>query len=175
MSPLYVPQPPGQDRRCPGAPPPLVVLPRLRRRPQRERPREGLGQGRGRVPGRPGARGNSAGGDVEDVASRVPDAQRGNTVSKLGENFWLSKDKLRNEITHGRRLFFQRGGECLNNCNTPKNGFRGGDTFWPSRGGVEGGERGGTNQIFVGENKYFFKNMRRKSKDFLTKKGYLFS
>ena len=46
-------------------------------------------------------------------------------------------------VTHGRRLFSRGGEEWLKNCCTPKNGSRGGDTFYPPRGGVEGGKEGG--------------------------------
>ena len=54
--------------------------------------------------------------------------------------------------THGRRLFSRGGEEYLKICSTPQNGFRGGDTFFLCRGGVEGGGRGGTNQIVIGGN-----------------------
>ncbi len=39
----------------------------------------------------------------------------------------------------GAEFFPEIGRECLKNCCTPKNGSRGGDTFCPPRGGVEGG------------------------------------
>ena len=71
--------------------------------------------------------------------------------------------------THGRRLFPRGGEDCPKNCNTPQNGSRGGDTFCPPRGGVEGGKGGGANQIFVGEKtRMFAKTLERKAR-FLSK------
>ncbi len=54
--------------------------------------------------------------------------------------------------TYVRGTHFSRGGgDCLQNCSGPKNGFRGGDTFCPSRGGVEGGKGGGQTNFFKEE------------------------
>ncbi len=70
--------------------------------------------------------------------------------------------------THGRRLFSRGGEECFKNCNTPQNGSRGGDTFSPSRGGVEGGKGGGQKNS-AGENWDFCQSKKKKTQGFLTK------
>ncbi len=54
--------------------------------------------------------------------------------------------------------FFPEGGRMPQKLLHPKNDSRGGDTFCPPRGGVEG-VRGGTNQIFAKENRCFCENM----------------
>ncbi len=78
--------------------------------------------------------------------------------------------------THMGADFFSGGRrECLKNFCAPKNGSRGGDTFCPPRGGVEGGMGGGTSQIFTKENRDLCENMRKKSKVFKQHKGHLFT
>ncbi len=68
--------------------------------------------------------------------------------------------------THGR-LFSRGGEECLKKFCTPKNDSRGGDTFCPPRGGVEGGKGGGVaNQFFEQENRDHCKHEKEKQ-DFL--------
>ena len=76
----------------------------------------------------------------------------------------ILKDSL---PTHGRQIFSRGGEECFKNVTTPKNGSRGGDTFSPSRGGVDGGR--GANKISAGENWDFCKSKRKKIQGFLTK------
>ncbi len=58
--------------------------------------------------------------------------------------------------------FCQRGEECLKNCNTSQNGSRGGDTFSPFRGGVEGGKRGGQTKFLQEKTGIFCKSKSKK-------------